>query len=645
MYSGPVDRTGAGRARRAAAAWLIGGIVFAALVGSGLHGFSLPVWHRFIDGSPEREVLLGRARVLRWDDTTVHVPLALSQRAQTPRFPVVNPDVGLGQNMLVPVGASLAAPVAHPTILFRPTLWGWFLGDDAGLAWMWWMRVALGVLPLAWVASLLGARPGLALACAALFAAGPGFQLYSWNGAPYVGFAALAFGACVRCATSPGARALAGWSLLLGWATGCFALALYPPFQVTVGWVFVALLSTWCAASGVRLDRRQWTAVGAGAGLALVSLALFLSAGGETLGILASTSYPGQRISSGGDVPFWIPFSADLFAIGQTSPRAPILQLAGSFALFFPISAWLALRGPAPRDRVALVLSGVCVFLFVYEVAGIPRLLARLSLLSFAPGERTFLALGAADALLLARVLSAPARAADPLRPWVAAGWMVLLAGAALGLHRALPETSPPFLAGALLVHGAFAWWLLSARSGALGVAALALLMALSTLWFNPLVRGGSGFLRENDLARRIAAIDSDAGGDTVWASYASLPIGNLFRMVGVRAISGVHGIPQLELWSRIDPDGHRRDAYNRFAHVLPALPEPRVPMLSNPAYDALRVALAPDGDELARLGVTHLLVDLREARLARGFARWQPDERIGHWAVYALPVRGAGGR
>ncbi len=50
--------------------------------------------------------------------------------------------------------------------------------------------------------------------------------------------------------------------------------------------------------------------------------------------------------------------------------------------------------------------------------------------------------------------------------------------------------------------------------------AALVVLSALSTLWFNPLAQGGSGYLQDNALAQKILEIDRGEGGDTTWVAF-----------------------------------------------------------------------------------------------------------------------------
>ena len=91
-----------------------------------------------IDGKGLQKFLMSDAKAARWDELVIATPMSLSQFAHTPRFPVVNTNIGNGQNMLL----SYHAPVWHITTLARPATWGYFLlGPQRGLAWYWWFRV------------------------------------------------------------------------------------------------------------------------------------------------------------------------------------------------------------------------------------------------------------------------------------------------------------------------------------------------------------------------------------------------------------------------------------------------------------------------------------------------------------------------
>src|SRR5436853_419453 len=145
------------RARLLAGVWLL----FFVLVAFGIHRSSTaltaagwmpekPYTGCLFAVSPEREhelskgstyglqtLLLANARYFRWDEAYIATPYALSQLAQQPRFPVINPSFGNGQNMLI----ERHTPVWHIATLARPATWGYFLlGAQRGLAWYWWFQ-------------------------------------------------------------------------------------------------------------------------------------------------------------------------------------------------------------------------------------------------------------------------------------------------------------------------------------------------------------------------------------------------------------------------------------------------------------------------------------------------------------------------
>lgn len=628
--------------------------LFGALVAARVHGFSLPLWHRLLDGSPAPEVLLGQPRKSRWDDVVVQLPLNLAQGAHRPRFPAVNTDVGLGQSMLVPAGPSNTSPTAHPIALFRPLLWGFFLGDDVGLAWMWWGRL-LGLFAVALgLGFALSGSVAISAAVAAALVFQPGFQLLGLNGAPHAIFMGLAWLATRRILIETRTWAIGAAALGLGWAGACFALELYPPFQVGLAWLYAFLLAGLCAERGVREALRErraarLAALGVAGLVALASVGAFAWQAWEPIERLRGTVYPGQRVSLGGALELPTLLSVNLLTSLRLEPTPDLVPYAVGFWLLSPLLcamvAWQAVRRGGVRDPIALALALFCLALLAYALVGVPPALAQWTLLRFLPAERAWLPLGVADALLLVRVVSRAGGGAPPgawLRRGALAAWLALICVAASDLRAADPREGLPWLALALALNGLLADGVLRRRHPAAVCAGLAAVLALCTAWFNPLVVGGSAYLRENPLSQRVLALDRERGGETVWASYGGIGLGNLFRVLGVRSVGGVHGIPQLELWRRIDPQQSHLSVYNRYAHVLFDLPGPGSQRFERVDNDAFVVRLAPEEPELERLGVTHLLVDARVEPLRARFERFAPLARVGRFWIFALPLAAA---
>ena len=632
-----------------ARALLLGiGVAFVLLVGLHLHGFSLAAWHSELDGSAPAEVLLGKAREERWDDWMVHLPLALAQVAHKPRFPVINENIGIGMNMLVPI----SIPVWHPVALFRPITWGFFLGRDFGISWMWWTRVLglLGVWFLVFLALTRG-RVGLSLGGALLLLLSPFLQFWSFNAAPFGIYAGLTWLAATGLATAARPRAILASGIALGWSGACLALETYPPYQLILGYLVLVLLVgfLWENRGALELRRNGGTRVLALSIAVLIAgaaVAWLWSGAHDAIAVLQNTEYPGRRISTGGDKPLWQLWTANLWIPLQVADYGPLGRYTSSAASFWLVSPMIAaallVRRLAYREPVPPLLAGLatyCGVILVYCGNGLPEWFLRASLLGLVPAERALLGLGFADAALLVGFLATPAPARKSI--WYADGaiamaWSAGLALCARSLAIALPEARPAWLALLVAANGAVAFAILRRVSAAALVAALAGGLAACTLWFNPLAVGGSSYLLENPLSRVILEIDRLAGGKTVWSTYGDDKVANLFRVLGVHSLNGVHPIPELALWRRIDPLGSNAIHYNRFAHVW--VGEERAGRRFGHMQDVLALYTDPEEGVLEQLGVTHLLARM-DSSAGRRLQRYKPVARVGPFGIFELPL------
>jgi hypothetical protein len=659
------------RSHRVALSLLV--VLFGVGVAAHLHGFSLAAWHAYIDDSPAEEVLLGRARPIRSDDWAVQIPLCLAQLSHEPAYPVVNSNIGWGENMLAP----LQSPVAHVATLFRPALWGYFLGADSGIAWMWWFEL-LGLIGafscvFAWVGR---GRTALAFAAAVFLAYAPFFQYWSLNAAPGAIFAGLAVLGSQLVLASRSRRGVVLGGALLAWGVGCFGLVLYPPYMAVLAQlgILLALAGAW-ASRGVWGPRRRGDAscerdaatgarlaawrIGALAGAAVVVAAagcLFFFATREAIELVDRTVYPGHRVATGGGVPYWRLFSSNLALAWFADDYGPLHNIceAAAFPLFFPVvGAALALswwRSGRRPDPLALALTLYCCGLGVYQQWGLPDWLARATLLRYASAPRTALGTGLADVLLLVRFLSDPEsrcslRAGRREAAAIAAAWGAILVAAAWRLATALPAVPFAPLCVAAAVNAIAAYAILAVRRPTALMACLAAAAVLTTGWFNPIARGGSDYLRENELSSAILDIDASLAGDSVWLTYGSPKLPNLIWAIGVRSLNGTHAVPQFELWRALDPARRYEHVYNRYAHVeFAAAPTDRA-RIQLRRHDIVRVTLSPLAPVVrGELGVTHLLLHARPSERA-AFERWTGLESLfatQRNAIYALrTVRG----
>ena len=621
-------------------------MAFAALVALHLHGFSLAAWHAVIDGSAPAEVLLGEPRPIRSDDWKVQIPLILAQRSASPAFPVVNPLIGGGQNMLLPI----EVPVAHWSTLFRPTMWGWFLGPDTGLAWQWWGRV-LGLFGT-WLAVLCvvaRGRLGIAAAGSALLVASPFFQFWAFNAAPHAICAGVVFLAAVALARARTPRAIVATGVAVSLAGAWFALTLYPPYQVTLGWLVIAMLA------GTLFDERAMlplarhrtlraAVLAISVVVALAIVAAFVWDARDAIEMIRNTVYPGRRLSTGAERSVAELLNANLGAPLWAETWGPLYNIceAASFWLLSPALLALLLWRRARGERIDPVMATLGLYaavLWIYIVLGFPAWLARATALGSVPGRRAVIGLGLADVVLLVRfaACAAPLRRAEWLRgAAVVIGWGALVAASGVALARTLPDARMPALVGfaalnALLVAGVT----LRPR---VALPILVGISAASTLWFNPLAIGGTAFLRENALAREIVAIDRAAGGQSVWVSFGRDDLSNLFRTLGVRSLAGAHPLPPMALWQRIDPGRNQRNVYDRYAHVAFVATPGGAPTFQLHSQDYVIVRIDPRTPAFRALGATHVLIRDPDAAAFEKLTGWTPLAVVGPDHLYAVP-------
>ncbi|RIL05714.1 MAG: hypothetical protein DCC71_09455 [Proteobacteria bacterium] len=219
----------------------------------------------------------------------------------------------------------------------------------------------------------------------------------------------------------------------------------------------------------------------------------------------------------------------------------------------------------------------------------------------------------------------------------MAAAWLATTAAAGVWLARELTGARTPVLLGFAAANGALAYGLL--RAPRLALPALVAASAAISLWFNPLAQGGAAYLRDNALAREIAAIDRAAGGESVWVSFGRDDLPNLFRAIGVRALGGAHPLPQLALWQRIDPQRRQRSVYDRYAHVAFVASRGRAPRFQLHSQDYVILRIDPRSPAFRALGATHVLVREGDAAGFEKLTGWTPLAVVGPNRLYRVEV------
>ena len=553
-------------------------LLFAGLVGTGVTGSSVQMYldqPGFVES--DGKLLLGENRLIRADEWLVVTRMAIGQHNHRPAWPVVNTNLGPdGQNMLV-VGMT-GVPVAHVSALAKPATWGFFAFDlRRALAWYWWLP-PFGCLLALWgtMAVLLPGRWRLGLVTAAVFTSSA--YVVAWSNWPAyaVLFPAAAFWSFFELLKGTGWWRSLALGATLGLALAGFVLVLYPPWQVTLGYLFGFLTVA------VVLRNRSWALltpprVAALAGAA--ALCVFICGSWwvdakPAIEAMQATIYPGQRTTiAGGGLQLWMILRGFLnahtfYADGGTLNASE----SSSFFYFFPVAAAaMGVAAVARKSRpgaIEIALLLFCALALWFQLFGFGTRLAEASLWGRVVPVRADLALGLASVLWCSlRVGTTTHVSSWRMSPSIAVPFALAWAAAVTGIAMRAPEPAVGALPGWMWIAlplGVFglSWALLAGRP----VAFLGTLLALNVLVtfpFNPLVRAPT-------LVRGTPAMIEQVGLDrrpTLVVGY--LTGASALLAAGLPVANGVFYYPPMSLWGALDPCHAAKPTWNRYQHLV----------------------------------------------------------------------------
>jgi hypothetical protein len=601
-------------------------IFFCVAVGFELNGSSVGMWRELLtEPGPERGLIFSTPKRIRVDEWGVWTPSALSQARQQPAFPVENSNLGAGRAPLL-----MNVPVAYYTTFFRPQFYGFFIFDFArGFSFYWCAKFFGLLVAVGWGLRQIGVRSRLVVIFGAVWVLFSSYVQWWFSSPAMLPDMLVSWFVCLGCVVSffkdrrPGRTIAAFLGFILFGIN--FSLCLYPPYQIPLVLLFIAVVG------GVCLENRLQGEVAVsivrasvlfGVGLIAIVLILlpFWFDVRSTLAIVANTVYPGMRRSSGGDISFFKLFSGVLgfFESEQSYPAVyDNICEASNFYPLWPAAGLILLaarlRAKVPISPLLVALSIFLIGLSVYCVVPLPGWLLRTTLLNFATEQRALLALGIANVLFCCLFLDRY-RAAILSKLGVAAGSIGFWLGILVMLWCARVQNAAYFsdpwrwiqpLAIAALILSLFFWERLRYR---LVPAVLGPLLIFSNGAINPVARGPSSLIDSAafNAIERIRAADPEGK----WIIYHTRYFAQLVKATGATVFNGTKIVPDLPFMRQLDPGGENKFVYNRYANI-----GCEVPRLSHEASASLVYPdyyiwfLPPDLPALSQSGYRYVLI------------------------------------
>ena len=594
-------------------------LIVVVLSSFGISGSSTPLLG---PAGGQQSVLAGTPRAVRSDEWLVRTPMIVGQGERNfPRFAIV----GVGEHDLSVLGD---LPVASWTALFHPQNSVFFvLPIDNAFAFEWWSTGALVLLATyALLLVLLRDWRWSALGSLILWAS-PFFHWWHYPAmAATVSWALLAT-ATFLSSLNPELKGWHRWWRVSAAAYfgSCFAFVLYPPVQIPVIFVVLALAAGWVVPK-LRSGSIDWRTLllhcAVVGGVVAAIVLLFVSTHRDALTAISQSVYPGDRRLPGGGGSFgllvdaWYGWS---FISNDAGMRPSILNeseassflFLGLFAIAGLAATWKFVSRQFRENRgVVYGALAVIAVLFVHIFIGWGPLLTKITLLDRVQPTRALLGLGVAATILLVIIAKSVVDSDIPMPSRVLAGSLTVAVGGFgilwFGLHErnaGLP-ISRSAIAVALflfLLPAVLLFW-----KPLPSLMLLVLIGVALSIPANPLMRG-LGPLTNSQLTREVVKLRK-ANPDGGWLATDDF-VAAIITATGANSLSGVNLYPNVDAWRILDPTSSSEFVWNRYAHVHwvfdAAAKEPIFTLLQP---DLFEVRVSPCDERLQTLGASFIV-------------------------------------
>lgn len=551
-----------------------------------INGSSMGTYHALFYGdTKDPNLIVGHPQSIRSDEWLVNTQLTIAQKDND--YDRINEHIGKGQDLSLLVDV----PYKDWSVIFKPHNLAFFVMPfENAFAFRWWfMAYALILSCYLFVLSLLPRKRLLASTISVALFFSPFIQWWYLYGTLGVILSSL-FGGVILIKLLNAKKLLGDllWGALLAYVVVCFALILYPPFQIPCALVLSIFGVSYCWEKLRHKPKREAIqklgAVFGSVAIASLIVFAFLNGRSDAVNAIKNTSYPGERIqqSGGYDVPHLL--SGHLGAQLQSDSKSvhyflPTKGLTNksensNFIMLFPFltlpSFYILYRYYKRKLKIDWPLLSVnALLLLMLTWMFVPRLalIGKLTFLETVPHNRLIIGLGVLNLIQLVLFIRCYSNLGMLINRKLALLYasLALLAELAIGLYvmNRLPGFIDIYRTVAFALPIPLITYLLLRKSFNWAGVFLALFALMMTSRVNPLYQG-SGILTQTPLSTTIRSIAAKDEG--AWATEHLL-LENFAAMNGARSLSGVYSYPQLDLWREADPSAE--SVYNRYAHTL----------------------------------------------------------------------------
>ena len=553
--------------------YLVGFIIFFILVALGIHIYSLNDYNAGIQpGSyvAEAEPFWGNNRSIRSDEFLANTPVVLSQ-SKLGIFDITNPNVmaANGPILMFPKASSF-----NISIIGAPNYLGFlFLNTTSGYSFYSLLPYFIAFFSTFEFFLMMTKRNKILSLVGTLlliFSA----QVLWFTCSNYLSYGFICILLFKKLITSKSIWKKVLFSIIIGWAGACYALLVYPAWQIPFFYLFL-LIAIWVVYENRNtLYIRNFFYLPISFLIAAIITLPAIVDSLEVINLLSNTVYPGARDSTGGN-------SWERLFLWSISPFYGVKGSLNTceyaqFLCFYPapiiIGLYQIIKNIKNKnnDLLLLLLVIFAILLNIWNFIPID-IFAKITLLNMSTPQRSQVVVAVTCILILVRWFDCYAgEKQSKVKIVISLILGLLITAWSVYVSNSITNDYTGNIL-AILLTGFFTIILFAVilNNKKINTLLYSILIAISIFicaTVNPLSMG-LGSIYNKPISEEINNI-SNNNTDGIWiAANANLYQSNFALANGAKIINSVNFYPQMELWKKIDPDLKYKNVYNRYAH------------------------------------------------------------------------------
>ncbi len=535
------------------------------------NGSSLGMFDQYIQtgqGSEFISPVLGRARAIRSDEWMVNVPRLLS--AEYSGYGTENSLVRAVTSTNLVASGGLQLDYAA---LRDPSSWGYYIfGSEYGLSFQWSFRLLFGFLIWYELFNILT----------------NGKRLLSLFGTSLIWFSTfnMWWSIVTQIISGPAIvvlfyyfvreknrikRLLIGMVLAIAGAD--YACALYPAWQVPMGYIILSLM-VWLLIENDEWRHYRtidWGIFVIDVLFMLSIIARFIWIDMEYITGISETVYPGARVEYGGmSVQKLLGYLYVMFAfiMAQANP-CEMSCIAVVFPLGILLLAYVMIRKKG-RNTLLLCLSVPMIVLLLYCTVGLPPILAKVILMTYSTAVRAVDYLGVVLAIITIVCLG---EIQDGLKVNTYLAILFAFITIIPSVLYCLPMGERLIVKFAMLVLAVLLILLITVvladrkRINQTGQVFASVGLISTGMFVNPIMVGTDAILSKP--AAEVIQFITQENKDGKWMALNSVVLPQYALACGAPTINSINYIPNYDMWEILDSEREYEEIWNRYAHMV----------------------------------------------------------------------------